>query len=134
MRTAGADTSDLDARAIGRGAGVAAAIALPAAIIQNLVAEGSSLRGLLFLVIAAAFGVGGWVAGRARPDRALTHGGLAGLAGYLGVLAITILIRLARGAGPALAGIPLALLIALSCGLLGGYVAFRRGANDEVHP
>lgn len=118
--------TDLDLAAVARGAGLAAAVALPAAVVQNLAPERSSLRPLLFLVIAGAFGVGGWLAGRDHPERALTHGGLAALAGYLGVLAVTILVRLGRGAGPALAGVPLSMLIAVSCGLLGGYVAYRR--------
>jgi putative membrane protein (TIGR04086 family) len=124
--------SGLDPRAAGRGALIAVAVALPAAVIQNVV-TGSSLRSLLFLVIIGAFAVGGWVAGRSRPDRALTNGAAAAMAGYLAVLAISTMVRLGRGAGPALAAVPLSMLIALSCGLLGGYVAFRRaGTGAEV--
>jgi hypothetical protein len=129
--------SDLDTTAIARGAGTAAAVALPAAVVQNLVSEGSSLRSLLFLVIAAGFGLGGWVAGRARPARAMTHGGVAAVLGYAGVLVVSIVVRLARGAGVALAGIPLPALIALSCGVIGGYVAYRQaetGSQAEVSP
>jgi hypothetical protein len=57
--------------------------------------------------------------------------------GYAGVLVVSIVVRLARGAGLALAGIPLTALIALSCGVIGGYVAYRQaeaGSQAEVSP
>jgi putative membrane protein (TIGR04086 family) len=126
--------NDLDPSAIVRGAVLAAAIALPAAVISNLVDERSSLRSLLFLVTAGAFALGGWRAGREHPDRALTHGGLAGLAGYVAVLIVSILVRTARGATVSLATVPLPLFISVSCGVLGGYLAFRQSLGEPDEP
>jgi hypothetical protein len=128
--------SDLDTTAIARGAGVALAIALPAAIVQNLAGEGS-LRSLAFLVSLVGFGIGGYLAAGVEPNRGMTYGGLAGLAACLVVLAFGILHRSIVGKPISWISLPFLALLALSSGLIGGYVAFRRqaappddGAND----
>jgi putative membrane protein (TIGR04086 family) len=123
--------NDLDPSAIVRGAVTAAAIALPAVIIQNLVDEHSSLRGLLTLLIAGAFALGGFQAGRVHPARAMTHGGLAALLGAAALALVSILTRTARGASVSPGNLVVALGICLSCGVLGGYLAYRQ---DTVTP
>lgn len=127
---------DLNLRAIGRGAIITAVIAVPAGIAQNLIDRASSVSFALFLVVVLALGLGGWVAGRDEPTRALTHGGLAALTVYLAVQSLGIVLRLARGENVTWISIPLVALLAVSCGVIGGYVAFRQdvrrrtGADD----
>lgn len=126
----------LDTTAVARGALVAACIAVPAGIAQNMVGRGSSLSFALFLVTVFGLGAGGYVAGRQALDRALTTGGAAALAVYVVVQTIGVALRLARGEDVSWASIPLVALLSLSCGVIGGYVAFWRhgrttGAPDE---
>jgi hypothetical protein len=122
--------NDLDLAAIGRGAGVALLVAVPAVVVQNIAT--GSLRSLAFLVSIAGFGLGGHVAGVAHPRRALTHGGLAGLAAGVAVLVVGIVRRSAAGEPVAWTSQPFLALLALSSGLIGGYVAFRRAAVGDA--
>jgi putative membrane protein (TIGR04086 family) len=124
--------SDLDLSAIAKGAGIAALIAVPAGIAQNLTERGSSLAFALFLVVVLALVAGGYVAGREQPDRALTHGGLAALALYLAVQLLGIVLRVARGDAVTWVSIPLIGLLSASCGVIGGYLAFRRSRRDPA--
>jgi hypothetical protein len=124
--------SGLDVVALGRGAGIALLIALPAAIVQNLVAEGSSVRSLAFLVSLAGFGIGGFVAAGADPGRGMTYGGLAGLAAGVVVLIVGILRRSAAGLAISWISQPFLALLALSSGVIGGYIAFRRASTDQI--
>jgi len=71
------------------------------------------------------------VAGRDRPDRALVHGGLAALAVYVSVQTIGVVLRVARGATLSWASYPLIALLSVSCGIMGGYLAFRRAARVD---
>jgi len=123
--------NDLDLRAIAKGAGVAAIIAVPAGIAQNLIDRGSSAAFGLFLVVVLALVAGGFVAGREQPDRALTHGGLAALALYAAVQLLGIVLRVARGETVTWVSIPLIALLSASCGVIGGYVAFRRARRAD---
>lgn len=122
---------NLNLGAIARGAAVTAVFAVPAGIAQNLIDRESSLSFALFLVVVLALGVGGWVAGREAPDRALTHGGLAALTVYVVVQAFGIVLRLARGEAVTWVSIPLVALLAGSCGVIGGYVAFRQAVRNR---
>jgi hypothetical protein len=122
--------TDLDTAAIARGAVIAAAIALPAALIL-LLDEGSSLRGALILTIVGAFGLGGYVAGRMAPGRALVNGGIAALVPAVALLVLTIAVQQARGTSLKALSIPFSLLLALSCGVLGGLVAHRAMVGEE---
>lgn len=122
---------NLNLGAIARGAAVTAVFAVPAGIVQNLIDRESSLSFALFLVVVLALGVGGWVAGREVPDRALTHGGLAALTVYVLVQAFGIVLRLARGETVTWVSIPLVALLAGSCGVIGGYVAFRQAVRNR---
>jgi putative membrane protein (TIGR04086 family) len=120
---------ELDSAAIGRGAVVALVIAVPAVIVQNLASPGS-LRSFAFLVSLVGFGFGGYLAAGAEPRRGMTYGGLAGLAAGLVVLAVGILRRSAAGEPISWISQPFLALLALSSGLIGGYIAFRRSARD----
>lgn len=117
----------IDRSAILRGAGVAALVAVPAGIVQNLVGRDSGLALPLFLVILVGLGAGGYAAGRAAPGNLLVHGALAALAVYLVVQAVGVAARLARGEAVSWLSIPFFALFSLSCGMVGGYLAFRRG-------
>jgi putative membrane protein (TIGR04086 family) len=105
---------------------MAAIVAVPAGIAQNLAGRGSALTFPLFLAILLGLGFGGYVAGREAPDRRLIHGALAALAVYVVVQGVGIVLRLARGDTVSWIGIPFIALLALSCGVVGGYLAFRR--------
>lgn len=122
----------LDRMAVARGALVAAAVAVPAGIAQNLVGRGSSLSFALFVVTVLGLGAGGYVAAREALDRPLTTGGAAALAVYLAVQAIGVVLRLSRGEDVSWASIPLVALLSLSCGVIGGYVAFWRFGRVPV--
>ena len=124
----------LDRGAILHGAIAAAVIAVPAGVVQNVVAEGSSVRFFMFLLVVVGFIAGGFVAGRDAPERALVHGGLAALAVYLSVQTIGIVLRLARGVAITWIGIPLIALLSISCGIMGGYFAFRRSVRGLEPP
>ena len=124
--------NDLDFRAIGKGAGAAAAIAVPAGIVQNLLDRGSSAAFATFLIIMLALCMGGFIAGREAPDRAMTHGGLAALIAYLVVQVLGAISRLARGDTVTWIAIPLIAMLSMSCGVVGGYIAFRRSAKDDT--
>jgi putative membrane protein (TIGR04086 family) len=119
----------LDPAAVGRGVGVALAVAVPAVVVQN-VATGS-LRSLAFLVSLAGFGLGGYVAGGRQPTRALTHGGVTGLVAGVTVLLVGIVRRTAAGEEVAWLSQPFLALLTLSSGLIGGYVAFRRATSEQ---
>jgi putative membrane protein (TIGR04086 family) len=123
----------LDLTAIGRGAGVALLVAVPAAVVQTVAAPGA-LKSLALLVTLVGFGLGGHVAGAPHPDRALTHGGLAGLAAGVVVLVVGIARRSAAGEPVAWPSQPFLALLALSSGVIGGYVAFRRAAAEPAEP
>lgn len=125
-------TDALDRGAIVHGAVAAAVIAVPAGVVSSLVGETSSLRGPMLLVIVFGMVVGGFVAGRDRPERALVHGGLAALAVYVTVQTIGVVLRLARGATLAWLTYPLVALLSISCGIMGGYLAFRRAGRGST--
>ncbi len=123
--------NDLNLTAIAKGTGVAAVVAVPAGIAQNLIDRGSSAAFALFLVVVVALVVGGYVAGKDEPERALTHGGLAALALYVAVQLLGIVLRVARGEPVTWVSIPLIGLLSASCGVIGGYIAFRRSRRHE---
>jgi putative membrane protein (TIGR04086 family) len=121
--------SDLDWGAIARGAGVGFLVALPAAIVQTVTGAGS-LKSLAFLVTLVGFALGGYVAARPRPTQALTHGGLAGLVAGIGIAIVSIVRRSAAGEAISWLSYPLQTLLAVSSGLVGGYILFRRNAQQ----
>ena len=96
-------TRIVDARAIAIGALVTLAIAVPAAILAQVLDEAGSVDDdstwlmALFAVILAGMVAGGYVAGTRRPDAPLTNSALAALGAYLLVQAIGAVRLLATG-------------------------------------
>ena len=119
-------SESIDRGAIAHGAVTAAVIAVPAAVVSAVVDQSSSLRGLMLLVTVLGMVAGGFVAGRDVPERALVHGGVAALAVYVTVQTVGAVLRLARGASVAWLTYPVLALLSISCGIMGGYLAFRR--------
>lgn len=124
--------SAIDRTAVLRGAAVAAAVAVPAGIAQNALGRGSGLASPLLLVIMVGLGVGGYVAGTQAPDRLLVHGGAAALVVYVVVQTVGVVARLARGDEVRWLGIPFFALLSVSCGAVGGFVAFRRRQGEAA--
>lgn len=117
----------LDWTAVLRGAGAALIVAVPAGFAQRAVNTGSSLKGLLLLVILVGFGWGGAVAAKAAPPaRPLTHGAVASAVAVAGYLVILVVARLARGDSIAAISIAFVALISVSCGILGAELGERR--------
>jgi putative membrane protein (TIGR04086 family) len=121
--------AELDTTAILQGMGVALLIAVPAGAVQTW-ASATSLRSAGFLASLAGYAVGGYVAATAEPRRGLTYGGLTGLVAGLVFLALSILRRSAAGDPIAWLSLPFLAMLALSSGLLGGYLAFRRSTRS----
>jgi putative membrane protein (TIGR04086 family) len=108
--------------AVGRGVVVAAFICVPAGLAQQPL-RGTNWSFGLFLVIVAGLAAGGFVAGRAGPELALTHGALAGLITYVAVQGVGIGLRLAQGEALTWSSIPLLAILSTGCGVLGGFLA-----------
>lgn len=124
--------SDLDPRAVGKGAAVAAAVAVVAGLTGRALDAQSSLMFLLVIVIFGAMGVGGYLAGREHPEVALTTGGVAALVASVGVQLVNIGFALAKGTLTAgsMVTVLFIVLLSTSMGVIGGYLAFRRAATN----
>ena len=109
----------LDLVAIGRGAALAVVVVLPAAIVQTFTDKTSSVQGLMLAAILLGLGWGGAVAGKAQPERALTHGGLASLTAFVVIQGLGVVLRLARGELIHPVSIVFGALLATSCGVRG---------------
>ena len=93
----------------------------------------------LFVAILFAYGLGGWQAGRAAPQGALTNGTLAGLGAFLLWIPVRIVIWLVRdehkglftGHSPVLRPGQIfgQLVIAAGLGMLGGFLGSRAAAR-----
>jgi hypothetical protein len=86
----------VDWRVVAKAAAIGLAIIVPVTVLRVVLDremtnfDDSGWIYPLFLLILVAYGVAGWVAGRARPDEPFTHGALAGI----GVLVLWIPIRI----------------------------------------
>ena len=97
-----------DWRAIVRGAVVGLAVIVPTTVLRVVLDR--ELRDFddsgwiypLFVLILVAYGLAGWVAGRARPDAPLSHGALAALGAFVLWIPIRIVIWAVREDGRAL--------------------------------
>ncbi len=115
--------TSLRAGAIARGVGVAALITVPTGIVSQLLPTRSLWAYLTFVVVLVGLVVGGYVAGRAGPAMALTHGAIAGLVTYVAVQGVGVVTRLARGEMVTWSSMPFLAMMATGCGVLGGYLA-----------
>lgn len=118
-----------DARAVGAGALLAIAVALPAAIAAQVVAGDSAGPPAVVLSVVALAGLsfGGFRAARRAPAGPLANGAVAALAAFGAIQGLGIVRRLATGdALPDPAGLAFAGLLACSCGLVGAVASRRR--------
>ncbi|MGH9136012.1 MAG: hypothetical protein ACRD0G_03070 [Acidimicrobiales bacterium] len=123
---------DLDWRAIGIGAAVALAVAVPVnAVGAALLDEDSGWVFAFALVGLAGFAAGGFVAASKRPDTPLTHGAVAAAVAYLLAQAVAVVVNLASDDDVNVVAIVASALLAASFGLLGGLVADRLAARAD---
>ncbi|MGH9245895.1 MAG: hypothetical protein ACRD29_16565 [Acidimicrobiales bacterium] len=126
----------LDWRAIGLGMVVAIGIALPLALISQVVADFDDSSGgvsalvyLFFLLVLAGLAIGGFVAGSKRPEVPLTHGILAALAAYVLVQGVALVFILVRGDDVNLPALVFNAGLAAAMGLVGGWIANWRATR-----
>jgi putative membrane protein (TIGR04086 family) len=122
----------LDWRAVALGGVAALIIAAPAALIAqalysaDTISDRSNWVFLFTAVILAGCAVGGYVAGRKRPDAPLAHGALAALAAFVVVQGIGIVVRLIDGDSIDAIKIVFNAMLSAAVGLLGGLLSSRR--------
>jgi hypothetical protein len=131
----------IDWRVVVRGALFGLAVIVPVTVLRVILDrevhefDDSGWIYPLFILILIAYGLAGWVAGRARPDAPLTHGALAGLGAFVLWIPIRVIIWAVREDGRALfSGNDAALspgqvfgqlVIAAAIGMLGAVIAAR---------
>jgi predicted permease len=132
------DLAQLNRRDVGLGALVAIVIALPCGLLAQSLADGdddgsgrSAAVPVLFVMVMAAFGLGGWVAARFQRDTPQMHGAVAALAAFVVIQGVGVARRVAAGDGVNVASIVFFGLLAATCGLLGGWLARRRHDRDR---
>ena len=125
-------TAALDWRAVGAGAAVALAVAVPVIAAGQALSPGSSLVVVLYLVLLAGLVAGGRRAGRRRPDAPLTHGALAAVTATATLLAAIVVVRQVAGeSAPNVVAVMFNLLMSASAGILGGLLSTRKAADPE---
>lgn len=123
----------IDWRAVGIGAIVALAVAAPAALVAqalysaDAISDGSNWVFVFTAVILCGCALGGFVAGRKRPDAPLSHGALAALAAFVIVQGIGVAVRLVDGDTIDAVKIVFNAMLSAAVGLLGGLLATRSG-------
>ena len=125
--------NELDPRAVLTGAGAGAALIVPAAVLSQVLVDDSSDDGtpplvfVFFGLILAGFALAGWVAGT-RPTSERTpvqHGAAAAALAFAVVQAVGLVLVVAAGDEVRIASIIANLLLAASCGAVGGLLATR---------
>ncbi len=117
----------LDRHVVAAGALLAAAIAVPAALISRGIGsdEDSAWMPVFFIAILVGFALGGALAARAARHLPLTHAAAAAFSAFFVVQLVGVVRRLIAGDDIAVATIVFAAFLALSSGLLGGLIALR---------
>lgn len=123
---------NLDWRAVMSGASWALVIAVPAGMVQRVVGDGAGVAPVLFAVILAAAGLGGYMAARPQPARGLTAGGFAAGLAYGIIAMVNVGAAIVRGQTRSPLGYVAGFLLFTSVGIVGGYVAFRRSLQAGV--
>jgi hypothetical protein len=117
----------LQRHAILIGALNAIVIALPAAIVAQVVAdEGSALRSLCSLLVLVGLVIGGYGAARLAPDAPLSHGAVAAIAVCIVIQAFGVLRRTSTGDDVDGAALVATAILALGCGVLGAFLSTWR--------
>jgi hypothetical protein len=126
----------IDWRAVGLGMVAAVGIAVPLALVYQLLRDSytSTLLQVVFLVLVlAGLAIGGFIAGWKGPIAPLTHGILAALAAYVLLQVVTLVLLVARSEDldfNTLAGIVFNAGLAAGMGLLGGWIANWRATRS----
>jgi hypothetical protein len=111
------------------GLGVALSVAVPFALIAELVVDDSTPGAVVFLFVAillVALTLGGFVAGTRAPDAPLSHGALAAIAAWVVVPGLTAIGKLAVGDDVRIVSVAFNALLSVSMGVIGGLIAARR--------
>lgn len=122
----------VDNKAVVAGAGLALAVAVPTIAAVQLIdavagiSSSSDIVLLFYVFVVAGLVVGGWRAGRLRPDAPLANGSLAALAAY-GVIAVVVtVVRIVAGSTVEVGGLVFNGVIAGCAGVIGALLAMRR--------
>jgi putative membrane protein (TIGR04086 family) len=133
----------LHARSVLTGTAVTLAIAVPPAVVVQIMDDGDDMAAsnwtrAAFLLILVGFAAGGWVAARRQPAAPLAHGAAAAFLAWVIVQGVGIVRRLVTGDDLAWLGFVFAALLAASTGAVGGLLADRyrhrsgRGTTDAA--
>ncbi len=124
--------STLDAPSVVRGAAVGAVLIVPAAVLSRLVTGDDAdnppaIVFVFFALILAGFVLAGWTAGTrpAAERRPVHHGAAAAAAAFAVVQTVGVVAVLASGDTPRWGSIIGNLLLATTCGAVGGLLATR---------
>lgn len=125
-------TRSPDLRAIGLGIAAALAIAIPTALLAQVVdrtdrvEDDTAVLLVLFGVVLAGLGLGGFIAGSRRPDAPLTHAAAAAVGAYVVAQTVAVLRLLAADDDITWAAMPFFALLAAAAGMTGGLIADHR--------
>jgi hypothetical protein len=124
-------SSMVEGPAIAQGAVLAFAIVVPAAIVQLLVSN-ASLRWLLFGIVLAGFGAGGYRAADHSRTAPLTSAALSAVVAFAAAQTIAVTVNLARGRPITWAALAFLAMLATSCAMVGAWVRLRRSTTDDM--
>jgi predicted neutral ceramidase superfamily lipid hydrolase len=119
--------------AVVKGSAVAIVICLPVTIVANVIHDDnpdSALLPLLFVLVAAGFGVGGFVAARSEGDAPISNGAFAALLAFVVIQAVAIVVHIVADESIHIGAIVGAALIAYAAGILGAALGRRRTATS----
>lgn len=119
--------STLDRRTVVAGAVSGLFFALPAAVLQRTVFEGTAMAGVMLAIVLFAGALAGFGAARPHPARPLVHGAAAGLITFVGAQLVYAVV--ARTVPNPLA-VVFGVLMFSSLGTIGAYIAVWRGAQQ----
>jgi putative membrane protein (TIGR04086 family) len=118
--------STLDRRTVTAGALSGLFFALPAAVLQRTVFEGTAMAGVMLAIVLFAGALAGFGAARPLPSQPLVHGAAAGLVTFVGAQIVYVL---AAREIPHPVGLIFGALMFSSLGTIGAYVAVWRGST-----
>jgi hypothetical protein len=126
-----ANASMVEGPAIVQGAVLAFAIVIPAAIVQLLVSN-PSIRLLLFGIVLAGFGAGGYRAADHSRTAPLTSAALAAMLAFVAAQAIAVTVRLTSGRPITWAALAFLAMLATSCAMVGAWIRLRRSPVGDT--
>jgi putative membrane protein (TIGR04086 family) len=121
----------VDGRAVGIGALVAIAVALPAALVAQVVVDDAdnSLSFVFFALVLFGFAAGGFAAARHAPHSPFSNGALAALAAFVVIQGLGAIRRAVVDDPVSLANVVFTGLLAYAAGLLGALVAAKQASR-----